>query len=1044
MKNSRWKVFLLSCLMGWGAGDVATAQSVIFPQKQQAGTANADEVSDGYVLSNDLFSAKFIKENGKLVFGGSYALGLTPGSEIFKIQLGDGTEVNASEMTLDDVHIVELPGNPQAVKGSERFAGKALEADYTYKDLSLKWKAVLRNGSHYLRTELELTAGKNTAMSSVTPMIYKVENAPGTTAPAVVGNTRGAVLAGSHIFAGLETPMGVNTAGSQSDLARFTHDSWTADSWTWSPSGDELPQGISKLGFDATEIVGSRGYLIFKESGEMTVTFTYTSGSHRLNIAGIDLVDMDGNIVSSDYHTGYTGNAASRNTYKVNIPEADKGYMLRYFCEIKTESITSSGKISLNKKVSVPVLVFDLGHNAAANTPWRNTKGTTGNTLGENGTMTQTWKPEDWTVMENVPLRITELGFGNPDVQVIERPLSIQSNKGNFSAEFVYKTGNNRLNTLGMDLVDNSGNVVVSDYHLGYSGNQKENHIYSFAIPYEGDFTLRYFCESKTEPLTSTGEINLKLAVTDTLHLPSPAYTPIQGVWQRNTTLAAGKTWKVSAVVGLIAEGQARRSFLAYSERERAVPWRPYPVYISWYELNINRNNDKDYTGNMTVGQCTDVVNQWKTHLYTNHKSNVKAFVWDDGWDQYGTWTFNKNFPNGFQEPNETAVAMNSGIGAWLGPVGGYGQSGNYRRAYWNGKGGMQLSNPDYYKVFLDACSNMIDSYDFRFFKFDGISAQFSATGPDAGTTGIENAEAIIDIERKIREKKADIFLNTTVGTWASPFWFQFTDAVWRQENDYGEIGNQGTSREKWITYRDRLVYQNFVQNSPLCPINTLMTHGFILSEFGGSQDRNYNGIVRELRCAFACGSGMVELYNDYKLMNSINGGKLWKELADCIAWQEENADVLPDIHWVGGNPWDGSKANVYGWASWNGKKATLALRNPSTSRQTYSTTLREALDIPAYVNTTITLSHAFSQSALTGLDVDKEIDIDTPLNISLPASSVFVFNGTDNHPTVGIADTPLIKKENSEDSIYDIAGRRLSRIRKGINIVNGKKMVIK
>ncbi len=64
------------------------------------------------------------------------------------------------------------------------------------------------------------------------------------------------------------------------------------------------------------------------------------------------------------------------------------------------------------------------------------------------------------------------------------------------------------------------------------------------------------------------------------------------------------------------------------------------------------------------------------------------------------------------------------GIGAWLGPVGGYGQSGTYRRDFWKEKGGMQLSNPDYYKVFLsDALYAIRDlnPYDFRFFKFDGI-----------------------------------------------------------------------------------------------------------------------------------------------------------------------------------------------------------------------------------------------------------------------------------------------------------------------------------
>ena len=478
--------------------------------------------------------------------------------------------------------------------------------------------------------------------------------------------------------------------------------------------------------------------------------------------------------------------------------------------------------------------------------------------------------------------------------------------------------------------------------------------------------------------------------------------THIEGLWRRNTTLKAGKTWNISSVVGLVAPNQLRRSFLAYSERERAVAWRPYPVYISWYELNIDRNNAPapSYKGNMTVEQCADVVSHWKTHFYDKYQMAPKAFVWDDGWDQYGTWTFNPNFPNGFDEPANEAKQMGTGIGAWLGPVGGYGQSGEYRRAYWRSKGGMQLSNEDYYNFFIRCCTNMIDRYDFRFFKFDGISAQASAIGPDEGTRGEENAEAIISIERAVRQKRPDIFLNTTVGTWASPFWFHFTDAVWRQEGDYGEAGDQGTDRERWITYRDRLVYQNFIQRSPVCPINTLMTHGFILSRWGAvSKNMDYDGIVREMRCAFACGSGMVELYNDYKLMDEIkdnqgNAGALWKDLAECIKWQQEQADVLPDAHWVGGNPWDGKKANVYGWAAWNGKKSVLTLRNPSASAQSFTTTLREALEIPSYVRGKITLTHAFSQAELQGMPINKPIDIDTPLTLNLPGSSVFIYNG--------------------------------------------------
>ena len=690
MKNNvlRFYSFLVFCLLF--AGGMVHAQAVIFPQVKQAGAAKAKAKNGNYILSNNLLTATFVEADGKLLFGGAPELGLLPNTELFKVQLADGKETPASAMKLKEVRTLKLKGDASAIKASRRVNGVALEALFEFGELDICWRAVLRNGSHYLRTEMELTARHDVAMHSIYPMLYLVDNLNGTEVPKVVGNTRGAVVANNCIFAGLETPTGLNSIG-------------------------EAVQGAS----------------------------------------------------------------------------------------------------------------------------------------------------------------------------------------------------------------------------------------------------------------------------------------PIQGLWSRQTTLQAGKSWQVSAVVGLIAKGQPRRSFLAYSERERAVPWRAMPVYISWYELNIDRNNDRDYATNMTAEQCTDVVKEWKKQFFDKYGVGVKAFVWDDGWDSYGTWTFNKNFPNGLTEPDAVAREMGSGMGAWLGPVGGYGQSGEYRRGYWKEKGGMQLSNPDYYKVFLDACSYMINHYDFRFFKFDGISAQFSAVGPDPGSRGEENAEAIINIERETRKIKEDIFLNTTVGTWASPFWFQFTDAVWRQEADHSTIGDQGHDRERWITYRDRLVYQNFVQNSPFCPINTLMTHGFILTRFGDvSKNMEYDGILRELRCAFACGSGMVELYNDYKLMNEINGGQLWKDLADCVKWQEANADVLPDIHWVGGNPWDGKKANIYGWAAWNGKKAVLTLRNPAASPQSIKLTLRQALEIPAYVKGSVTLSDGFSQQALQGLPTGTPIDIDKELTIEMPASTVYIYNG--------------------------------------------------
>ena len=1428
MKFSRSLLTALLLSFAMLCPSVMQAQKVIFPQEKQPGTAAVAVNGNEYSISNALFTAKFIKNEGKLTFGGSEELGLIAGSEIFKVTLGDGTEVPASGFTLGDVTTETLAANENAVKGARRFAGVQIKAQFTHTSgLAIEWRAVLRDGSHYLRTEMDIKNPGETgiAMNSITPMMYTVQNVDGEKAPVVVGNTRGAVIASDKIFAGLETPTAYNTAGEATDLESFVFKAWDgAGSWAWTPEENDIPAGIKGLSQYAVGAVNaSRGYLIFREAGDCTITLDYTEGSNRLQILGIDILDVKGNVVDSDYHFGFTGGSDSNRDYTVTIPEVG-AYMVRIFVTNagNGEGYGSKGTIAYSTKVTLPSLVYDLastetpsvspeikepeklieitpeegtlttsqakqtqwtsglsqfknwtgtlpegmstptasaiyldkhytieagnlsvvfdytggdhglnmlgvllinkegvvskdyhvgftggsnrnntyslvvpetgdyivrmfvdkksdGVNGNGNidftltefenkistetgatdtwtsawagfTNWTGTlpEGTTatgtakyrdqvyhigvgtlsvlfdytsgshglyvlgvqvldikGNvvsedfkngftgssstvtytvtvpkegyytvryitdynssngsntngditlslaainsitteasqndtwtsawtgftnwtgtlpegttatgtakyidkkyhiangklnvlfdytggshglyvlgvqvldakgdvvaqefkngftgssstvtysmkipaegiytvryiadyrnggtdtngditlsleeivvdvlgTINEDETLADAWAPSDWKTLpaDEVPNRVNEVGCSDANARVIEQQITITS-AGTLSVEFLYASGNARLNMVGVDLLDATGNVSVDDYHAGYTGTEKSANIYKFNVFAPGTYTIRYFADN-SENINSTGNINVKLTVDYTLHLVAPATTPIVGKWSRITTLAAGEEWNVGAVVGVIAPGQDRRSFLAYSERERAVPWRAVPAYISWYELNINRNNaapGQEHT-NFTAEQCLPILNEWKTQLFDKYGEAPYAFVWDDGWDTYGEWQFHSGFPNGFTDMDEIGRSMGAGQGAWLGPVGGYGTSGGYRRAYWNSTktGGMQLSNPAYYEVFVNAVTGLLrdKGYDFRFFKFDGISAQFSSVGPDAGATGNENAEAIIMAEQVLRSIKEDVFLNTTVGTWASPFWFQFTDAIWRQEKDDGTIGNNSNNRENWITYRDRLVYQNYVQNSPLCPINTLMTHGFILTEFGGPAgfSRDWKSVVNELRCAFACGSGMVELYNDYKLTNSLvnpatgKAGELWGEIAKCMQWQRKNADVLPDIHWVGGNPWTGAKAEVYGWASWNGEKATLALRNGANNAQEFTFTLREALDIPEYIKTTVTLTKSFADQAdLTGFAEGEAIDIDTKLTVTLPGSSVYVFDGVD------------------------------------------------
>ena len=1614
--------------------NVAWAQSVIFPQEQQPGRAVADVEDGEYTIGNDLFTAKFVKADGKLTFGGCEELGLIAGSEIFKVTLGDGTEIPASEFTLGEVKVETLTGTSKEVKAARRYHGKQIKATFIHESgLKIEWRAVLRDGSHYLRTEMDIlnSGAEGIAMNSITPMMYIVQNKDGEKAPAVVGNTRGAVIASDKIFAGVETPTAYNTAGEATDLEKFAFKAWTgASSFAWTPEAEETPAGIKNLSqYGANTIVGSRGYVIFREAGEQTITLQYTGknndGNKKLHVLGVDIVSLDGTVIG-DYHYGTTGGSHNLNVYTINVPQVG-AYMVRYFISTHEESVASVGEVIYSGKVSLPTLVYDLastetpyytssndqnndeteataavhlarsaatrasgtptykltttklnsaelnakteeatyiaiknlatgnpgyfkgngsiatpssddvifiwepkaddpskfylkklngtymqksaptdfgtidnaavftttnptskgsdatyfdgdshsqsyingnddpnlvrfvkdgtttwvnvqpmsggtptynngkggytihyayvvepastfvfnsgsaifsnwvnaswtaaqnvpqdilnmgytaiqvvsmeqeitveeagelavtftwkgGHhrldlvgvdlvdaegnvvsgkynrqainssapanykvvapagaytlryfvetktetvdsngsisivhtkltqlnaestraqykwdtnnnNWSAFTDWTGTlpegvtmptadNGTPGtakyidhcysmgvgfvtvefdysedlrrshkiNTLGvqlldlkgnvvsedfhngasgtdtkstykvvapkegvyilrsivcrtnsdyntagdtnisfeaittrsissdaataaawlneeseevldadipaeikalknenevpitqvkmskseyfdikagrlkglyswksgsgnqrvnivgvelvdlydvvvaadyhwgwagsafhkntyamdvpqdgvyyfryyaetntnaldsdiditysmlknlgtidEDNTLADAWTPESWKTIaaEDVPNRINEVGCTDANARIVEQQITVKS-AGALSIVFTYvSSAGNRLDIAGVDLIDAYGQIVSDDYHAGYAGNQHENNTYKFNVLVPGTYTLRYFANA-AGAINSTGNINIKLTVDYTLHLVSPKTTPLTGKWSRITTLKANEEWNISSVVGVIAPGQARRSFLCYSERERAVPWRAVPAYISWYEVNIDRNNaapGREHIDNMTADECLPILRAWKEQLFDKYEVAPYAFVWDDGWDTYGEWQFHKGFPNGFTDMDNIGREMGAGQGAWLGPVGGYGDSGGHRRNYWNSTktGGMQLSNPLYYEVFVNAVTGLLrdKGYDFRFFKFDGISSQFSSVGPDAGATGNENAEAIIMAEKVLRGIKEDVFLNTTVGTWASPFWFQHTDAIWRQEKDYGEIGTNSNDRENWITYRDRLVYQNFVQNSPLCPINTLMTHGFIFTNFSepASTSRDWNAVVRELRCAFACGSGMVELYNDYELTNNLvnpatgKAGELWGEIAKCMEWQRKNADVLPDIHWVGGNPWTGAKAEVYGWAAWNGRKAVLTLRNGANDAQQYTFTLREALDIPAYIEkASIKFTKAFAdQVALEGLTEEGAIDIDDELEVTIPGSSVYIFDG--------------------------------------------------
>ncbi len=151
-----------------------------------------------------------------------------------------------------------------------------------------------------------------------------------------------------------------------------------------------------------------------------------------------------------------------------------------------------------------------------------------------------------------------------------------------------------------------------------------------------------------------------------------------------------------------------------------------------------------------------------------------------------------------------------------------------------------------------------------------------------------------------------------------------------------------GSSRQRWITYRDSQVYKNEVKEGPLFPLNSLMLHGMIYAAKaqGLSTDPN-NDFKDEVESFFGSGTQVQEMYVTPSLLSAGD----WDTLAQGAKWSLKNAETLKDTHWVGGDP---ARLEVYGWASWSPQKAIIVLRNPSNKPQTFSLDIQTALQLPA------------------------------------------------------------------------------------------------
>ncbi|HEY8174658.1 MAG TPA: hypothetical protein VIF32_03105, partial [Gemmatimonadaceae bacterium] len=142
----------------------------------------------------------------------------------------------------------------------------------------------------------------------------------------------------------------------------------------------------------------------------------------------------------------------------------------------------------------------------------------------------------------------------------------------------------------------------------------------------------------------------------------------------RTLPLRRGTALTVSSVTGVTRQGQMRRDFLTYVERERAHPFRTFLHYNSWYDLGYFSGYDE--------AAALAAIAAFGTELHQKRGVTLDSYLFDDGWDDPKTlWHFNAGFPAGFANVAEATHRYGAAPGVWMSPWGGYGEPRDQRIA---------------------------------------------------------------------------------------------------------------------------------------------------------------------------------------------------------------------------------------------------------------------------------------------------------------------------------------------------------------------------
>lgn len=391
-----------------------------------------------------------------------------------------------------------------------------------------------------------------------------------------------------------------------------------------------------------------------------------------------------------------------------------------------------------------------------------------------------------------------------------------------------------------------------------------------------------------------------------------------------------------ASVIGVAqSEIKLEQTFMKYVEQIKVNGTRPYLLYNSWYDFR----NPAIAEGPESIMNDDNVLNRietFKKYMVDKYGIHLNAFVLDDGWDDYNSiWEIDtKHLPNKFSPFINPLKKMNTVLGIWASPFCGY--SNREKRVKWGSEHGYEhigdflcFAGKNYKAQFEKKMVEYVKDFNIGYFKWDGFL--LACNEPDHGhLPGVYSRTELIStymhMMNSVRKINPDIFINVTVGSWLSPWWLKYADCIWMQGEDYAyaEDVPSMNPRDKAITYRDAVLWDNLQNQKLLFPMSSLMTHGIIKGRlnFLGGKNESLVSFTNETMMYFGRGVMMWELYVSPDLLSD---GE-WNAIAKCVKWSEANKDVLINTKMILGNP---LKREAYGYVHMNKDKAIIMLRNP-------------------------------------------------------------------------------------------------------------------